>query len=75
MSRSTGRYNSFIVRIWWEENETAPRLWRGSVQHAATGESCYVNSVVEILNFIQSYTSPLEEDSTSQVSEPDSGTF
>jgi hypothetical protein len=71
MSRATGRHNSFIVRIWWEENEATPPLWRGSVQHAATGESCYVNSMVGILSFIQSYTGPLEELSISKSSEQD----
>jgi len=50
------RSNSFVLRIWWEEEE---RTWRGWVQHAGTGQITYVRSLKELLAFIQQYTGDL----------------
>ena len=44
----------FIVRIWREprEIEGATLLWRGAVEHVASGERCYVQRLNEITRFI-----------------------
>ncbi|MBE9506951.1 MAG: hypothetical protein IMY86_02790 [Chloroflexi bacterium] len=55
--------NSFVVRIWWEPGLTRPDdrpLWRGYVQHAASGQSVVFQSLDEMLRFIQSQTGELE---------------
>ena len=54
---------SFVVRIWWEEGLTRPNgrpLWRGYVQHAATGRTLVFQSLDELLDFIQAQTGKLE---------------
>ena len=51
--------HSFIVRIWWEPHLTRPDgcpLWRGQVQHAASGQSLVFQSLDELLHFIQNRT-------------------
>ena len=48
--------HSFVVRIWREEGQSA---WRGWVQHAGTGESTFVQSLDELLVFIECRASKL----------------
>ncbi len=55
--------HSFVVRIWWEANLTRPNgrpLWRGQVQHAASGRARGFQSLAELLDFIQEQTGELE---------------
>ncbi len=54
---------SFVVRIWREPGLPRPdgrRLWRGRVQHAASGQYLVFESLGELLRFIQSQTGDLE---------------
>ena len=58
--------HSFVVRIWREPGLTRPdsrRLWRGRVQHAASGEYRVFESLDELLCFIQFQTGALESKS------------
>ena len=49
--------NAFVLRIWWEES--GPPIWRGWVQHAATGETRYIQHLSDLLAFVETYTGPL----------------
>ena len=54
--------HSFIVRIWREPSLVRPAgrpLWRGRVQHAASGEYRVFESLDGLLDFIQSQTGDL----------------
>jgi hypothetical protein len=53
--------DSFVVRIWWEQENGGQFSWRGWVQHAATGESSYFHCVTALLTFITTHTGPLPE--------------
>jgi hypothetical protein len=57
MENRTQPRHSFVVRIWWE---TGLR-WRGWVQHAGSQETTYVQSLAELLAFIQAWTGELGE--------------
>jgi len=49
--------HSFVVRIWRESGLVRPAgrpLWRGRVQHAASGEYRVFQSMDEMVRFIQS---------------------
>lgn len=55
--------HAFIVRIWWESGLTRPDgrpLWRGQIQHAASGRTLTFQSLSELLRFIQAQTGDLE---------------
>lgn len=55
--------HTFIVRIWWEPGLTLPNghpLWRGQVQHAASGQALAFQSLDDLIHFIQSRTGDLE---------------
>lgn len=57
--------HAFVVRIWWEPGLIRPDgrpLWRGRVQHAASGEYQVFQSLDELLSFLQSHTGELETD-------------
>jgi hypothetical protein len=47
----------FIVRLWLEHREIAGAapLWRGSVEHVASGAKQYILALDEILAFIMPY--------------------
>lgn len=57
-------HHSFVLRIWWEEDADVSRVWRGWIQHAATGEVVYVKTLDELLTFIEAKTSRLAETET-----------
>jgi len=55
--------HAFVVRIWWEPGLTRPNghpLWRGQVQHAASGRTVVFQTLDELLHFIQDQTGDLE---------------
>ena len=55
--------HAFVVRIWWESGLSRPDghpLWRGYVQHAASGQILVFQSLIELLSFIQNHTGDLE---------------
>jgi len=64
------RSDSFVLRVWWEEGDTA-LVWRGWVQHAATGDVRYFHRLSELLAFVEHHTGVLEERETSAA--PESG--
>ncbi|NOX63096.1 MAG: hypothetical protein GXP42_14315 [Chloroflexi bacterium] len=45
--------DTFVLRIWREDDEAGHRPWRGWVQHVQSGDECYVNSIHELLRFIE----------------------
>lgn len=54
---------AFVLRIWWEPGLTSPNgrpLWRGEIQHAASGQTLVFQSLDDLLDFIQSRTGKLE---------------
>lgn len=58
MSQRTHLDASFIVRIWWEDrsqNTEAP-VWRGQVQHVASGETAGFCSRAELWDFLLHWT-------------------
>ena len=52
------RRAAFILRIWWEQKDSNP-IWRGQIQHAASGDSRYFQSVNELLHFVELHVGPL----------------
>lgn len=55
--------HAFVVRVWWETGLTRPDghpLWRGYVQHAASGRTLVFQSLHELLRFIQAQAGDLE---------------
>jgi hypothetical protein len=54
-------HNSFVLRIWWEANEGSPRVWRGRIQHAATGDVAYVQTLRDLRIFLEKWTGSLRE--------------
>ena len=53
------RRHSFVVRIWREQGYDDQALWRGWVQHAATGKSRYFERMADLLAFVETHTGPL----------------
>ncbi|MBN1811190.1 MAG: hypothetical protein JXA14_05070 [Anaerolineae bacterium] len=55
--------HAFVVRIWWETGLSRPDgrpLWRGYVQHAASGRAQVFQTLDNLLHFIQEQTGNLE---------------
>jgi hypothetical protein len=67
--------HAFVVRIWWEPGLSHPNgrpLWRGEVEHAASGRSYVFQSLGELLGFIQSRTGDLESNTVPNDADDDS---
>ena len=58
MERTTGYYNTFVVKIWHDQGTT-----RGHVQHVATKEYTYFLSADKMLDFVMSRSGPRASDS------------
>ena len=58
MSKAKQRHDSFVFRIWWED-EGVSRVWRGWIQHASSGEIAYVRNFGDLLAFVETYTGSL----------------
>ena len=58
MDRQPTQQESFIVRIWREQD---PPGWRGWVQHTRSGESAVVRSLDDLVAFFESRTGKLNE--------------
>ena len=58
MERTTGYYNTFIVKIWSAEGIT-----RGHIQHVGTKRYTYFLSLEKMIDFIQSRLGPPVNDS------------
>lgn len=48
---------AFFIRLWLEEPPTVarPAVWRGHITHAVTRERRHVQSMQDIVGFIDSY--------------------
>jgi hypothetical protein len=55
--------HAFIVRFWLEprELENARPIWRGRIEHVASGRSRYLKGLDEITAFIGSYVPGMSE--------------
>ena len=49
--------HSFVLRIWRQEQESL--VWRGRVQHAASGQTHYFDDIADLLAFVEAYVGPL----------------
>jgi len=59
MTERHQRSNSFVIRIWWED-DVRP-VWRGWVQHAASGETRHVQHLSDLLAFVEAHTGSLAQ--------------
>jgi hypothetical protein len=59
LNKEHSRSNSFVLRIWWERVGESP-IWRGWVQHAASGDACYVHRVADLVAFVETHTGALD---------------
>jgi hypothetical protein len=59
MSEEHSQHHSFVLRIWWEAQHGASHIWRGRIQHAATGDAQYVGTLDDLLDFIEARTGRL----------------
>jgi hypothetical protein len=57
MNPNPDHTHAFIVRFWLEprELENARPIWRGVVEHVASGRKHYLKNLEEIKQFIVSY--------------------
>ena len=55
--------HAFIVRFWLEprELENARPIWRGVIEHVASGRRFFLKSLDEITAFIESYLPGINE--------------
>jgi hypothetical protein len=58
VSGEKNRSSSFVLRIWWEEGGASP-VWRGWVQHAASGDARYFRRLADLLAFVETHTGAL----------------
>lgn len=56
MKLSESKTQSFIVRIWREEDGHS--TWRGHITHVPSGEKKYFQELSDITNFIKRYLDP-----------------
>lgn len=61
MTRKQQRHDSFVLRIWWEEDEGGVSIWRGWVQHAVSGEVRYFQRLSDLLAFLETHTGSLAQ--------------
>ena len=58
MEKQIAHRDAFIVRIWREEGRPG---WRGWVQNVRTGDSAPVQSLDELVAFIEGWTGKLTD--------------
>lgn len=59
---SEGPQNTFVVRFWWEWQETGADQtlrWRGRIEHLQSGEGATFREAQQMLAFIGRYVRPL----------------
>ena len=56
MKQEDTRRDSFVFRILRERDRPG---WKGWVQHAASGESRYVQTIAELLDFVEQHAGEL----------------
>ena len=55
MNDETPKYNSFILRIWWKQDQ---QRWYGWVQHVHSGQTTTIRGLDELDAFIRRVISP-----------------
>jgi hypothetical protein len=60
LNEEHSRSNSFVLRIWRDEGGETP-TWRGWVQHAASGDACYVCRLADLVAFLEMHTGSLDQ--------------
>ena len=63
MERTTGYYNTFVVKIWCDDGG---EMVRGHIQHVSTQEHTYFLSLENMADFMVSHLSPPPKDSGTQ---------
>ena len=61
MPEEPSRSESFVVRIWWENQDDLAQIWRGWAQHAASGKSRYFDQIADLVAFLDSLVGPLQD--------------
>ena len=54
MERTKGYYNTFVVKIWCDEDEG---IMRGHIQHVSTQEQTYFLNLESVIDFIAGHLS------------------
>jgi hypothetical protein len=55
----------FLVRLWLEPGQAGPLIWRGTVEHAPSGQRFHFISLRDLTDFIALRLEPLaKEDKT-----------
>ncbi|MEI8166272.1 MAG: hypothetical protein WCG26_07830 [Chloroflexales bacterium] len=58
----TRRVESFLLRIVVPEDQAlTPEIWRGRIQHIASGSELQIDELAQALAFINSHLGPLTE--------------
>jgi len=65
MPQTPYQRHAFVLRIWQEEGVP----WRGWVQHAGSQEQAFVQSLEDLLAFLQVHTAGLLDPCTSRKEE------
>jgi hypothetical protein len=57
MDAPESKVHSFIVKLWLEDAGDGTELagWRGYVTHVPSGKRCYLQTLDDILSFVESY--------------------
>ena len=57
MNPNRDNNHAFIIRFWLEQRELddARPIWRGVVEHVASGEKLYLKNIEDVKQFIVSY--------------------
>ncbi len=57
------RSSSFVLRIWWEQTDAieGQAVWRGWIQHVASGDAHYFQRLADLLAFIEAHTGALPD--------------
>ena len=46
---------AFVLRLWREDDEDECGIWRGWIQHVSSGETVFVQSLPDFLDFIEQH--------------------
>ncbi len=46
------RHHLFVVRMWYEPDQTSEGQWRGSIEHVSSGQQMYFISLTDMTDFI-----------------------
>ena len=61
MSGRKSTNQSFILRLWREDDEEDSGIWRGWIQHVGSGEEVFVQSLADFLAFVEQHFGALAD--------------